>query len=169
MNPRIETTMTGPDGPLAGKIERRTEPDRRKAPTNRWAAFSVSGRRLRNRRADEHRRAYFVDRFSPTTFVLVLMLLVASVIDAVLTIHLLRAGAKEINPLMDGLLERGIEPFLLIKYVLTAGGLPLLLIYQNHHLFGTRIRVGYLIPVVVAMYAVLIGYQLVLMHNYAAL
>ena len=93
------------------------------------------------------------------------MLLLASIVDAILTIHLLREGADEINPLMDGLLEHGIQPFLIIKYVLTAGGLPLLLIYQKHRLFGTRVCVGYLIPIAVAMYAVLIGYQLVLIHR----
>ena len=70
---------------------------------------------------------------------------------------------------MAGLLEDGIQPFLVIKYALTAGGLPLLLIFQNHYLFGTRVRVGYLIPVTVALYAVLIGYQLMLIHGCAAL
>ena len=93
------------------------------------------------------------------------MLLVGSIVDAILTIHLLREGADELNPLMDHFLAHGIQPFLLVKYVLTAGGLPLLLIYQKHRLFGTRVRIGYLIPIAVAMYAVLIGYQLVLIHR----
>ena len=44
-------------------------------------------------------------------------------------------------------------------------GLPLLLIFKNYYLFGTRFRVGYLIPLIVVMYLVLIGYQLVLMHQ----
>jgi hypothetical protein len=156
-----------PLAPVQTSDERRCEPDRRGEPTRLWDAFSLTGRRQGNRRADERRRPHFVDRFSSATFVLVLLLLTASIVDAVLTIHLLREGADELNPLMDHLLARGIQPFLLVKYVLTAGGLPLLVIYQNHYLFGTRVRVGHLIPIAVAMYAILIGYQFALIHSSA--
>jgi hypothetical protein len=124
---------------------------------------------MAHRRDDEHRRPYFVDRFSSATFIFILLLLIATIADAILTIQLIEAGAKEINPLMDRLLDHGIQPFLLGKYVLTVAGLPLLLIFQNYYLFGTRFRVGYLIPMAVALYVVLIGYQLVLMQKYAGL
>ena len=113
---------------------RRTAAPRRidaATPTSLWAAFSPAGQRRRNRRAGDRRRPHFVDRFSSATFILILMLLAASIVDAVLTIQLLRAGTDEVNPLMDGLLDHGIQPFLVIKYALTAGGLPLLLIYPK--------------------------------------
>lgn len=67
---------------------------------------------------------------------------------------------------MDHFLGHGVQSFLLVKYLLTASGIPLLLIFQNHYLFNTRIRVGHFLPCVVGLYAVLIGYQLVLMHRY---
>ena len=51
------------------------------------------------------------------------------------------------------------------KYVLTVMGLPVFLIFRNHYLFGTRVRVGYLIPASVAMYAVLLGYQIILIDQ----
>ncbi len=102
-------------------------------------------------------------------FIGVLALVIASLVDAILTVQLLFAGGKEINPLMDGLLAYGIGTFVLGKYVLTVAGLPLLLIFKNHYLFGTRLRVGYLVPIVVALYMVLIGYQLMLMHNHVGL
>ncbi len=121
---------------------------------------------MANRRAGEHRRRYFVDRFSPAMFTFVLMLLMASIVDAILTIQLIEAGATEINPLMDRLLDHGILAFVLGKYALTVAGLPLLLILKNFYLFGTRFRVGYLIPAIVVLYAILIGYQLLLMHRY---
>ena len=56
--------------------------------------------------------------------------------------------------------------FLIGKYVLTAVGLPLLLIFKNHCLFGTRFRVGYLILVIVALYLVLIAYQTILIVGF---
>lgn len=148
-------------------IEKRTQSDRRNEPTSPWGSFPPAGQRTQNRRAGEQRRAYFVDRFSSVMFVIVLLLLVASMVDAALTIHLINSGGEEINPLMDRLLAQGVLPFLLVKYLLTAAGLPLLLIFKNYYLFGTRIRVGYLIPTFVAMYAVLIGYQLFLIQRHA--
>jgi hypothetical protein len=165
MTPPSEAIQAGSDAPNCGGAERRNRPDRRKSPTNPWWALSRSGRRQRNRRADEHQRPYFVDRFSTATFVVVLALLIASIADACLTIQLLRAGADEINPVMDHFLSSGVEAFLVAKYLLTVSGLPLLLICQNHYLFGTRLRVSYLIPIAVLLYVVLIAYQLMLMQS----
>ena len=120
---------------------------------------------MRCRRADEHRQPYFVDRFPASLLAFLLMLLIASLLDAVLTIRLIEAGSGEVNPVMNRLLEHGVPAFLLGKYLLTVIGLPVLLIFKNYYLFGTRIRVGYLIPFLVALYAVLIGYQVVLMQR----
>ena len=148
--------------------ERRNVPDRRQEPTSPWGAFFLTGRRRRNRRADDQRQPYFADRFSAMAFLGVLALVAASLLDAIFTMQLLFAGGREINPLMDCLLVYGIGPFVFGKYVLTVGGLPLLLIFKNHYLFGTRFRVGYLIPTAVALYAILIAYQLVLIYGHAA-
>jgi hypothetical protein len=164
-----QRAAAAPQTPTDTLSDRRTESDRRATPTSLWGAFPPAGRRLASRRAREHRRPYFVDRFSLVMFVTILLLVGASVLDAVLTIQLIEAGAREINPLMARLLDHGIEPFLLGKYLLTVAGLPLLLIFQNFYLFGTRLRVGYLLPMAVALYAVLIAYQLLLMHKYNVL
>jgi hypothetical protein len=164
-----QRATAAPPMPTETTNDRRAASDRRATPTSVWGAFPPAGRRLANRRAREHRQPYFVDRFSLAMFITVLLLVGASIVDAVLTIQLIEAGAREINPLMARLLDHGIEPFLLGKYVLTVAGLPLLLIFQNYYLFGTRLRVGYLLPMAVALYAVLIAYQLVLMHKYNVL
>lgn len=96
---------------------------------------------------------------------MVMLLVAASITDAIFTILLIRAGAKEINPVMNHFLGQGEQIFLMVKYLLTVGGLPLLLVFQNHYLFRTRLRVGHLIPMAVALYGVLIAYQIVLMHK----
>ena len=164
-----QSSVAASDVPAESDIDQRSQSDRRQKPTSPWAAFPPAGQRMAARRAGEHWRPYFVDRFSSAMFIVILMLIIASIVDAILTIQLIEAGAREINPLMDRLLDNGILVFLLVKYVLTVAGLPLLLIFQNHYLFGTRLRVGYLIPLAVALYAILIGYQLVLMHKYVGL
>jgi hypothetical protein len=95
---------------------------------------------------------------------MILLLLGASITDAVLTIWLIQAGAQEVNPIMEHFLGLGDHVFLMVKYALTAAGLPLLLIFQNHYLFGTRFRVRYLIPFILVLYAALITYQIVLIR-----
>ena len=146
------------------KENRRGLPDRREEPTRPWDALPPAGMRMRARRADEHARPYFVDRFPAILLAAIVLLVIASMADAVITVRLLAAGGTEINPLMDRLLERGLLPFFLGKFLLTAIGLPLLLIFGNFYLFRTRFRVKYLIPLFIGLYLVLIGYQLCLAH-----
>ncbi len=147
------------------ELDRRKLPDRREEPTSPWGAFPPAGRRMLARRADEHRRVYYADRFSVVMLALVVTLLAASITDAALTIRLVASGCTEINPLMGRLLQRGVLPFFIGKYLLTAVGLPVLLVFKNYYLFGTPFRVGYVIPVLVSMYLILIAYQLHLLDG----
>ncbi len=140
-------------------------PDRRKRPTSPWDALRFGGRRMRARRTEEHCRHYFVDRFSGAMFALVVGLLVFTLVDGVITLHLLDADCEEMNPVMEYLLGKGLMPFLFGKYILTAAGLPLLLVFKNYYLFRTPFRVGYLIPVFVGLYLILLGYQVSLLQG----
>jgi hypothetical protein len=151
---------------LARMNEQRKKPDRREKPTGPWGAFPPAGNRMKARREFEHQRPYFIDRFSAVLLASVLLLLLASLADAAITIQLLEAGGSEINPLMSLLLRRGPSAFLTGKYLLTVAGLPLLLIFKNYYLFGTRFRVGYLIPFFVLLYVVLIAYQACLIREH---
>jgi hypothetical protein len=149
--------------------ERRAAGDRRQVATCVLDTLVGVGRRMFHRRLHDHRRAYFVDRFSLSTLLLILTLLILSIVDAVITINLLAVGCGEVNPLMANLLDRGVVPFLVGKYILTAAGLPVLLIFQNFTLFGTRFRVFYLLPTLVALYVFLLAYQVSLLHTHVGL
>ncbi len=91
--------------------------------------------------------------------------LVLCLIDGLLTIELLDLNSEEINPVMRLLLSRGYLSFLMGKYVLTAAGLPFLVVYKNWPLFGTRFRAGFLLPVFFTLYLGLLTYQLFLLQN----
>ena len=139
--------------------ESRLQADRRDAPTSVRGALPPAGRRMRARRAEEHRRHYFVDRFSAATLAAILVVCTASLLDGIFTIHLVGTGCEEANPAMRPLLARGVMPFLIGKYLLTVVGLPLLLIFKNFYLFGTRLRVGHLLPIFVGLYMILLAHQ----------
>jgi hypothetical protein len=133
--------------------------DRRQKPTGPLDALRLKGRRARVRRREERHAAYFVDRFDVSTLALIVALLGLTLADGVLTLHLLDGYCEELNPFMVPLLARGPLAFLMGKYLLTAAGLPFVTVYKNYPLFGTRFRVGFLLPVFVGLYLALVSYQ----------
>ena len=114
------------------------------------------------RRAEEHDRPYLVDRVSWTFLATASLLLILTLVDGLITVALLDEGCEEANPLMAYLLDQGTGTFLVGKYVLTALFLPVALVMNHYRLFGTRLRVGHFIPIVVLLYLILIAYQGVL-------
>jgi hypothetical protein len=133
--------------------------DRRGRPTSPMDALRSGGRRCRPRREHERQGVYFVDRFYVVTLALIVALLGLTVVDGVLTIELIRLNSEEANPLMAHFLRQGDLPFLMVKYIMTAVGLPFLVVYQHYPLLRTRFRVGWLLPIFVALYLVLLFHQ----------
>jgi Domain of unknown function (DUF5658) len=124
----------------------------------------LGGRRRHPRREGERMGAYFVDRFDAGTLALIVVLLGLTLLDGVLTIELIDLNCEEVNPIMAHLLRRGGFEFLMGKYLLTATGLPLLVVYQNYPLFRSRFRVGWLLPSFVALYLILLFHQWTLLR-----
>lgn len=142
----------------------RGQADRRSRPTSPLDAFRASGRRVRPRRSKERLGAFFTDQFDAFTLAMVMTLLGLTITDGVLTLELLDFNSVEANPFMGHLLKQGPFAFLLGKYVLTAMGMPFIVVYKNHPMFDTRFRVGFLLPVFISMYVALIFYQWMLFH-----
>jgi hypothetical protein len=145
--------------PYESTDEGRQRTDRRSRPTLPLDALRLDGRRRRPRRREERQGAHFVDRFHAGTLALVVALLGLTIADGVLTIELISLNSEEANPVMAHLLRHGESAFLVGKYIMTAAGLPFLVVYQHYPLCRTRFRVGWLLPVFVALYLVLLFHQ----------
>jgi hypothetical protein len=121
---------------------------------------------MRTRYFDEGNEPYYVDRFDARTFAMVLMLLALTIVDGTITIELIAEGAEECNPVMEWLLAKSPCEFILAKYALTSAAIPLLLVFRNFTIFDgfftRRIRVDALLPFLVLLYLILVGYQLYL-------
>jgi Domain of unknown function (DUF5658) len=139
--------------------DRRGRMDRRTQPTAPLDSLRLGGRRTWPRREEERQGAYFVDRFDVMTLAMIVSLLALTIVDGVLTIELLDTNSEEVNPFMAHLLTRGHNAFFLGKYLLTAMGLPFIVLFKYYPMFGTRFRVGFLIPVFVGLYLALVFYQ----------
>jgi hypothetical protein len=142
-------------------------PERRRRPTRFWDAFVTPGRRSAFRRSGDLESAPYpiVERHGPSTGVLVVLVLLLTLADGVLTLLLLDLSCEEANPLMAYLVERGPLWFLGGKYLLTALGLAVFLVLKYYRLFGTRFRLGHFIPILAALYVALLVYQLSLFRK----
>lgn len=110
--------------------DRRQQPDRRARPTTLWSTLRWQGRRRRFRRADESRCAY-VDCVAGRIVTLVVLVTVASVLDALLTLLHVQEGGSEANPLMALALATGPTGFVVLKLSLTGVGVWALA--AHHH------------------------------------
>jgi len=121
--------------------ERRSGRDRRKGLRSIFSRYRLAGQRAHPRRKADRQKAYFLDRHSYRTFLVILAIFLLSIIDAVLTLHLISRGAAEINPVMAYFLKRGPSVFFIAKYLLTTFSMIVILNYGNNFLFRTRLRV----------------------------
>lgn len=112
-------------------VDRRSEQDRRqkRLPLLTWLFFN--GRREFSRREDDHKQIVALDRYSPSLFIGVILVLSLSLLDALLTLILLSRGAKELNPVMDYYLSHGPYAFIAVKYALTAFSVLIIVLLKN--------------------------------------
>lgn len=114
-------------------------------------------RRRSGRRAGDHHYPV-VDWHSPRVFALVLTILVLCTADAVLTVILMSHGATELNPVMALFLPHSLPWFAALKLALTSAGICVLVVCS-------RMRVFRAIPGEWLLYAVLIGYVVLITYQ----
>jgi hypothetical protein len=123
-------------------VERRIRKDRRKTSSFSIRSLLFVGRRETIRRDEDRHNLLYVDRYKQLHFVVILLTLFLSVIDALFTIELINHGAKEINPIMAYFLNVGPYTFFSIKYSLTSAGLIVLLMFRDICIKPLRICAG---------------------------
>ena len=103
------------------------------------------------------------DWFHPQWLAVGMLILLLCGADALLTLTLISRGSVEINPVMDPLVRGSGHSFALWKFVLTSMGVVILTLLAQLKLFGRA--VGTILYAVLAMYAVLVGYEIFLLRN----
>jgi hypothetical protein len=96
-----------------------------------------------------------------------LVVLVLSIVDAFMTINLMRHGAVEVNPLMAPLLAGSGPAFAYWKVGLTAFGVVVLTAFARLRLFRW-IPVGLVLYAMGAGYIVLVAYEFQMLQRYKA-
>jgi hypothetical protein len=146
-------------------VDRRSGKERRAKRGFRFKKLFMNGRREEIRRRDDQSKIFLVDRYSSSIFAAIVLILLLSVIDALLTLILIDHGAHEINPLMAYLLE--IEPkiFMTVKYLLTCASLFIFLIFRNIFLRSIKIYSSTLFTVFICVFVTVIAWELFLIYR----
>jgi hypothetical protein len=121
----------------------------------RWA---WRGRRVATRRYGEDAEMGS-DVHDPSLFIVAIVILLLSAADATFTLMLLSSGhAFEANPFMRALIQHDVQVFVNLKIVLTAGGLPFMVVCADLRLMRI-IRVRYVMLGLLFAYAGLVAYE----------
>lgn len=105
------------------------------------------------------------DWHSPRWLAVALLILALSILDAFMTLTLMRHGAQEANPLMAPLIHGGGPAFAYWKVGLTAVGVLVLTALSHVRLFGL-VPTGCVLYLVLLGYVGLIAYEWHLLHEY---
>jgi hypothetical protein len=156
------TDMSPPFSAEPHAADRRHPVDRRKRTFRALIHGSLRPRRRGPRRLNDVTIAA-VDWHPPQWLAVVLLVLLASTADALLTITLVHRGAYEANPLMAPLVNGSGLTFAIVKIALTAAGVVSLVVLAHVRVF--RIRVSFILYGVLFVYAALIAYELWLLQT----
>lgn len=145
------------------QLDKRSGFDRRDGRIRIFSKYWLTGKRTLIRRMEDRQKLTWIDRHSTRTFVVVLLIITLSVIDAILTLILLNSGAAELNPIMDYYLGHGPLAFFWVKYLLTCAAVLILLLMKNIPLFNSRFQAKILFIVVLIPYAFVIQWEIYLL------
>jgi hypothetical protein len=139
------------------EAERRRGPDRRTRVARALVYGSFKPRRLGPRRAGEQSLAA-IDWYHPWWLAIATLILGLCASDAVLTVVLISRGAYEVNPFLAPLLSGSGVLFVAVKIGLTGVGVVVLTLLSRAKAFGRM-------PVALLLYAVLIGYAVLVAYE----
>jgi Domain of unknown function (DUF5658) len=122
-----------------------------------WKGNLLRRRRGGRRRGDAHPAG--IDWHDAHWLGAAVLVLLLCICDAVLTLTLMKHGAREVNPLMAPLVIGDGRGFTYWKIGLTIMGVVVLVVLARARLFGL-VPAGVLLYLVLALYIVLVAYEL---------
>jgi hypothetical protein len=143
-------------------VEKRCGRDRRTHQFPKIKYLLLSGRRASARRQEDRHRTFYFDRYSSKLFAAIVAILFLSILDALLTLHLIESGSTEINPVMSYFLKYGPYVFMVAKYFLTCVGVIILLLFRNAFLKRSTTHTQNLFSYIIGAFSTVIVWELFL-------
>ncbi len=144
---------------------KRNSQDRRKRTILPLKYLLFGGKRKTIRRREDQNKLIILDNHNYRFGILAIIILILSVMDGLLTLNLIELGAFEINPIVSTLVSINPYLFIFIKYLVTAVGIVILILFNNYRskIFG--MRVAKLLSIYAIFYIFVIGYELYLKYH----
>ncbi len=146
-------------------IDKRSGEDRRTASSLTIKTLFCGGKREEIRRQADMNKVFYVDRYSPGLFFVIVSILFLCVIDALLTLRLWSHGAYEVNPVMAYFLGFGPYTFLISKYLLAIIPAIFLLMFRNIALRSIRTSTRSVLYLMATFYLVVVVMELYFVSN----
>ena len=108
----------------------------------------------------------YVDRYEARLLAPAVLILLCSILDAFLTLELIRGGAIELNYLMANLMQKDLALFIQSKIALTSLSIIFLVVHKNFRVIR-GVAVAHVLYVISAVYLSLIGYEAMLLGQMA--
>jgi len=137
--------------------DKRIEKDRRQQPTPGLSRFTFLGRRKSFRRKMDQQRGGYVDRYSSTMLLLLILIIGLNVLDALFTLMILDLRGWEANPVVRSVIDIYGTKFWVWKFAIVSVSLALLCIHSRFKL------VKELIIAIGCLYIVVVAYQVFLL------
>ena len=146
-------------------IERRETHKERRCNQAKAAINSFyRNRRKHLRRENDDVTGVYVDAHEPKLWYLAITLMTLSVLDAFFTTLLLANGSEELNPLLAYLLQIDLWVFLAVKFFITGASIVFFILHKHHRLLNT-VNCYHLLVFSVAVYFILICYELSMVRH----
>ena len=147
-------------------IDRRTGRDRRKKQFHPFRRPFFTGRRRMLRRESDRRRFFLFDYYDAQIFYSVVLTLMLSIADALLTLWLIEDGAKELNPVMAYFLTLGPYIFMMVKYVLTSLSVLIVVLLSHMYIQGVQLHLSTLLYCFAACFSAVVVWELFLILRF---
>ncbi|MBU0753783.1 MAG: hypothetical protein KJ645_01495 [Planctomycetes bacterium] len=118
-------------------------PDRRRYPTPALSKYTFfGGKRFNHRRIQEAHGAY-VDLYSRSLVIFLLIFFSLTVLDSVSTLIYLEKGGREFNPIAQWMIDQGDVFFILCKGIMTAICILFIMVHKNFKYSRVAILTGF--------------------------
>ncbi len=138
------------------KFDKRVLKDRRNQPTPGLSRFTLWGRRKSFRRKEDQDRGGYIDHFHPVLLLLLTLVVGLTVLDALFTMMILDDGGREINPIVDSVIQLYGDKFWVWKFIIVSISLILLCIHSKFRLVMPVILGVAIINAMLILYEILL-------------
>lgn len=124
-----------------------------------FSRYTLFGRRKGNRRTSDPQKNYFVDKATGANLVALILVCLLILIDTVSTLHIIRMGGGEANPIMRWMLELSPLWFAFVKVLTALAAFAVLTVHCKYPVMRP------LTVVLLLAYGTLVGYHAILLFR----